>query len=151
MLPVLAAAGAAVLVAAVGGTMTDIGPWYQSLNKPSWQPPDWLFAPAWTTIFALAALSGVTAWRAAPNQAARETMVGLFAFNGVLNILWTALFFRVKRPDWALAEVLLLWCSVLVLILLLRRYSTRAAWPLVPYLAWVTFAAALNAAVVSLN
>lgn len=149
--PVLVAAGAAILVAAVGATMTDIGPWYQGLAKPSWQPPDWLFGPAWTVIFALAALSAVTAWRDAPDQAAREWMVALFAINGVLNIAWSALFFRFRRPDWALIEVLILWLSVLALILVLRRYSRPAALMLVPYLAWVAFAAAVNLAVVRLN
>jgi tryptophan-rich sensory protein len=149
--PVLVAAGAAILVASVGATMTDIGPWYQALAKPSWQPPDWLFGPAWTLIFALAALSAVTAWRDAPDQAAREWMVGLFAVNGVLNIAWSALFFRFRRPDWALVEVVVLWLSVLALILLLRRYSRPAALMLLPYLAWVAFAAILNLAVVRLN
>jgi tryptophan-rich sensory protein len=151
LLPVLVAAGAAILVAAVGATMTDIGPWYRGLAKPSWQPPDWLFGPAWTIIFSLAALSAVTAWRDAPDQASREWMVGLFAVNGVLNILWSALFFRLRRPDWALVEVVFLWLSVLALILLLRRYSRIAAWLLVPYLGWVAFAGVLNLAVVRLN
>jgi tryptophan-rich sensory protein len=149
--PVIVAAGAAILVASVGATMTDIGPWYQALAKPSWQPPDWLFGPAWTLIFALAALSAVTAWRDAPDQAAREWMVGLFAVNGVLNIAWSALFFRFRRPDWAIVEVVFLWLSVLALILVLRRYSRPAALMLLPYLAWVAFAAVLNLAVVRLN
>ena len=151
LLPVLVAAGTAILVASVGATMTDIGPWYQGLAKPSWQPPDWLFGPAWTLIFALAALSAVTAWREAPDQPSREWMVGLFAVNGVLNILWSALFFRLRRPDWALVEVVFLWLSVLALILVLRRYGRSAAVMLVPYLAWVSFAAVLNLAVVRLN
>jgi len=151
LLPIAVAAGSAILVASVGATMTDIGPWYQGLAKPSWQPPDWLFGPAWTLIFALAALSAATAWRDAPDQASREWMVGLFAINGVLNILWSALFFRLRRPDWALVEVAFLWLSVLALILLLRRYSRLAAWLVSPYLAWVTFAAVLNLAVVRLN
>lgn len=151
LLPVIVAAAAAIVVASVGATMTDIGPWYQGLAKPSWQPPDWLFGPAWTLIFALAALSAVTAWRDAPSQAEREWMVGLFAVNGVLNILWSALFFRLRRPDWALVEVVLLWLSVLALMLVLRRYSRPAALMLLPYLAWVAFAAVLNLAVVRLN
>ncbi|QXM25256.1 tryptophan-rich sensory protein [Elioraea tepida] len=151
LVPMLVAAGAAILVAAVGATMTDIGPWYQGLAKPSWQPPDWLFGPAWTVIFSLAALSAVTAWRDAPDQPSREWMVGLFAVNGVLNILWSALFFRLRRPDWALVEVVFLWLSVLLLILVLRRYSRTAALLLLPYLAWVGFAAVLNLAVVRLN
>jgi tryptophan-rich sensory protein len=150
-LPILVAGGCAVLVAAIGGTVTEIGPWYRSLNKPWFQPPDWLFGPAWTVIFALAALSAAQAWRDAPNQAAREWLIGLFALNGFLNILWSLLFFKLRRPDWALFEVVLLWASILLLIVVLGRYSRLGAALLVPYLLWVSFAAYLNLAIVRLN
>lgn len=149
--PILVAGAAAVAVAALGGSMTDIGPWYQSLRFPAWKPPDWLFGPAWTIIFALCALSAATAWRDAREPAQRDWMIGLFALNGFLNVLWSFLFFTAKRPDWALVEVFALWFSILLLIGTLQRYSRPAAWMLVPYLAWVTFAAALNWAIVSLN
>lgn len=150
-LPVLAAGAAATVIAVLGGTMTDIGPWYQGLKKPDWQPPDWIFGPAWTVIFALAALSGATAWRDAPTEASREWVIGLFAVNGLLNILWTALFFRLHRPDWALVEVFFLWLSILAPILVFSRYSRTASLLLVPYLAWVSFAAYLNYTIVKLN
>lgn len=150
-LPVAVAAGTALLVAVVGGTVTDIGPWYLSLRQPSWKPPDWLFGPAWTLIFALAAMSGAIAWRQAPGRAEREWLIGLFALNGFLNILWSLLFFRLQRPDWALAEVVLLWLSVLILIVAVGRYARLASALLVPYLAWVAFAALLNWRVVELN
>ncbi len=149
--PILVALIVAFLVGALGGTITEIGPWYQGLIKPSWQPPDWLFGPAWTLIFALAALSAATAWRDARSREDREWMIGLFALNGFLNILWSLLFFRMQRPDWALIEVFALWASILILILVLRRYSPLAAFLLVPYLAWVTFASALNWRIVELN
>jgi tryptophan-rich sensory protein len=151
LLPVIVAAGAALLVAAVGATMTDLGPWYQNLVRPSWQPPDWAFGPAWTVIFSLMALSAVTGWRDAPDQATREWLVGLFAVNGVLNIVWSGIFFRLRRPDWALIEVVFLWLSILALILFLRRFSGRGALLLVPYLLWVGFAGLLNLAIVRLN
>jgi benzodiazapine receptor len=150
-LPILVAGGCAVLVAAIGGTVTDIGPWYRSLNKPWFQPPDWLFGPAWTVIFALAALAAAQAWRDAPDQAAREWLIGLFALNGFLNILWSLLFFKLRRPDWALFEVVLLWASILLLIVVLGRYSRLGAVLLVPYLIWVSFAAYLNLTIVRLN
>ncbi|WP_088347916.1 MULTISPECIES: TspO/MBR family protein [Rhodomicrobium] len=149
--PIVIALLAALLVATVGGTVTDIGPWYQSLQKPAWQPPDWLFGPAWTLIFALAGLSAATAWRDEPTREDREWLVALFSLNGFLNVLWSLLFFRMRRPDWALIEVGALWLSILVLILVLARYSRPAALLLVPYLAWVTFASALNWRVVQLN
>ena len=149
--PVLLAALAALAVAALGGLMTDIGPWYRDLVKPNWQPPDMLFGPVWTLIYACAAIAGVRAWEAAPGRAAREWMLALFALNGFLNVLWSLLFFRLRRPDWALWEVGLLWLSVLALVVVLGRWSPRARWLLAPYLAWVAFAAVLNLAIVRLN
>ncbi len=149
--PVWVAAGAALLVAVLGGLMTDIGPWYTSLKQPWWKPPDWAFGPVWTLIFGLAAAAGVIGWRRARTRAEAETLLVLFALNGFLNVLWSLLYFRLHRPDWALFEVPLLWLSVLALILMLARYAPRAAWLLVPYLVWVAIAAALNWQTVELN
>ncbi len=149
--PVLVAAAAALGVAGLGALMTDLGPWYLGLRQPAWKPPDWLFGPAWTLIFALAALAGVMAWKRAPDRASREWLLVLFALNGFLNILWSLLFFRLQRPDWALLEVVFLWLSVLLLVGVVSRYAKAAAALLLVYLAWVTFAAALNLAVVRLN
>jgi tryptophan-rich sensory protein len=149
--PVAVAAAWAALVAGLGGLLTDIGPWYRSLAKPSWQPPDWLFGPAWTLIFALAAVAGIRAWRASRNPADRRRIVTLFALNSVLNVAWSALFFARHRPDWALVEVALLWASIVALIVGLRSISSTAAWLLAPYLLWVTFASWLNLTIVRLN
>ena len=149
--PVAVAALAAIAVATLGALMTDLGTWYAGLTKPSWQPPDWMFPPAWTAIFALSAIAGVVAWRNAPDARAREAILVLFALNGFLNILWSALFFRLKRPDWALYEVALFWLSILLLIVVLARWSKVASGLLVPYLVWVGVAALLNYRVVQLN
>jgi translocator protein len=149
--PVAIAAAAALCVAMLGALMTDLGPWYAQLKQPAWKPPDWAFGPIWTTIFALAAAAGVSGWRRAPSRAARELMLALFAANGFLNVLWSLLYFRLHRPDWALFEVPLLWLSVLALIVVLRRYARLAAWLLAPYLVWVATAAALNWQTVQLN
>jgi tryptophan-rich sensory protein len=149
--PVAVAAAVAICIGTLGGTLTDTGLWYQSLLKPSWQPPDWLFGPAWTVIFALATMSAVSAWRATRDRGQREWVVGLFVLNGFLNVLWTTLFFAVKRPDWALIEVPLLWLSVLAGIVVFWRWSRTATYYLVPYLLWVSFAAFLNWTVVRLN
>ena len=149
--PILVAAAAALGVAALGGSATDIGPWYYGLHKPSWQPPDWLFAPAWTLIFGLAALSGVLAWRAATTRAVRQRILLLFAANALLNVGWTELFFHFRRPDWALFEVVPFWLSIVALALFLAPISTGASRAMVPYVLWVAFAAWLNLAVVRLN
>ncbi len=150
-LAVAVAAGSAVMVAILGGLATDLSPWYRSLHRPDFQPPDWLFGPAWTVIFACTAGAGLLAWQANPPMRAWARIVSLFAVNGLLNILWSVLFFRLHRPAWALTEVVPLWLSILGLIVLIAPVSRRAAWLLVPYLLWVAFAATLNLAVVRLN
>ena len=139
------------LVALLGGLATEIGEWYEGLNFPSWRPPNWLFGPAWTLIFLLTATSGVLAWEQAPDDGARVRLLALFAINAVLNIAWSPLFFKLRRPDWALVELVFLWLSVLSLVVAVGAISTSAAALLLPYLAWVSFAGFLNWRMVELN
>ena len=134
-----------------GGLLTTIGRWYHELKKPSWQPPDWLFGPAWTVILGLAAWAFVLSWPAATASGQQTFLIALFAVNGVCHFLWSPLFFTVKRPDWALIEVPLLWLSVLALCVFLRQWSPLASWLIVPYLVWVSFASVLNWKIVQLN
>jgi tryptophan-rich sensory protein len=145
------AGGIGAIILGTGGLLTEIGPWYRSLKKPSWQPPDWLFGPAWTLIFGFAAWGAGLAWKLAPGHEWRAIMVALFLVNGALNIVWSLFFFKWRRPDWALIEVVPLWLSILVLIVYLGGVTTQGALLLVPYLAWVSFAAYLNRTIVRLN
>lgn len=148
----IGAALAAISVAGLGALITELGPWYYGLQKPSWQPPDWLFGPVWTAIFALAAMSGFLALSRSPRHSRTSALIlSLFAINGVLNICWSALFFKLHRPDWALVEVGLLWLSIAALIVVTARESKLASALLVPYLAWVSFASVLNYTIVKLN
>lgn len=149
--PIAVAAAAAFFVAVLGGTITDLGPWYQSLRKPDWQPPDQAFGIIWTAIFALAAAAAVITWRRAPKGAEREWLLGLFALNGFLNVLWSLLFFRLQRPDWALIEVAALWLSIVALMIFTARHARWASVLLIPYLIWVSLASVLNFDVVRLN
>ena len=149
--PVIIAVGVAVFLGGFGGLMTPIGDWYRTLRKPSWQPPDWAFGPAWTIILGLAAWSAVIAWNAAPDAAARTSVVILFAANAVFHSLWSPLFFRARRPDWALIEVVFLWASLVALVVGLWPISSTASLMIVPYLLWVSFASWLNRAIVRLN
>ncbi len=151
MLPIIAAAAWGIVVAFTGGMLTTIGPWYYALKKPSFQPPDWLFGPAWTVIFALAATAAVLAWRNTADDEQRRSIILVYLVNGVLNIGWSLLFFKLQRPDWALFELIALWLSILAMILVVRRSSILGASLLIPYIAWVTFAGVLNWAVASLN
>lgn len=144
---VAAAVAAAVLV--IGGLATRIGPWFHALRKPSWNPPNWLFGPMWTLIAALAVWAAAKAWVAAPDAHAR--ILWLFGVNALAHMAWSPLFFTLQRPDWALLEVPLLWLSVLALIVGLAPLSASAAALLVPYIVWVSVAAALNLAIVRLN
>jgi tryptophan-rich sensory protein len=115
------------------------------------QPPNWLFGPAWTIILSLAAWSAVTAWNAAPDPATRIKVIILFATNAVFHALWSPLFFRARRPDWALVEVVFLWASLVALVGGLWPISHHASMLVWPYLLWVSFAAWLNWAIVRLN
>ena len=148
---ILFAVAWAVILAIGGGVLTKIDDWYYALRKPSWQPPDWLFGPAWTVILGLAAWAFVLSWRAADAESGQVFLIVLYAVNGVLHFAWSPMFFAARRPDWALIEVPFLWASVLALVVFLRDYSEFASWLIVPYLAWVSFAAILNWKIVQLN
>ena len=149
--PIIVAAGIAVFLGVFGGLMTPIGLWYHGLKKPSWQPSDWLFGPAWTIILGLWAWSAVVAWNAAPDAAARTDILTLFGVNAVFHALWSPLFFRARRPDWALVEVVFLWGSLVALVVGLWPIAPLASLLIVPYLLWVSFASFLNLTIVRLN
>jgi tryptophan-rich sensory protein len=149
--PIVIAALAALGVAMIGGTITELGPWYEGLRRPDWTPSPPVFPIVWTAIFTLAAVAGVSAWRAAPNPRTSDTIIGLFALNGFLNILWSLIFFRLQRPDWAFFELILLWLSIAALIVYCWRVSRLASVLLLPYLIWVSAAGTLNWQVVQLN
>ncbi len=154
-LPTAVLAGTAVWVVGLGAAgiwATRLGPWYYALRKPSWKPPDFLFGPVWTTIFLCSGAAFLLAWRSpAATDGARAALVAAWTANAALNVLWSVLFFRRERPDWALREVIVLWCSILAMALVAGRLSATAGWLVVPYLVWVAFAARLNRAIVVLN
>ena len=142
---------AAVIVAVAGGMLTETGAWYQQLKKPAWKPPDWAFGPVWTTILVLAAISAALAWEAAQTPGARAAVLSVLIINSILNIAWSGIFFKMRRPDWALIEVAMLWLSIVALIVVLGGQSATAGWLMVPYLAWVSVATFLNLRIVQLN
>jgi len=140
-----------VVVAAGGALLTDLSPWYFGLRRPRWQPPDWLFGPAWTVILGLASYALYLAWRNAPDVATRIETLAVFIANGVFNLLWSPLFFKLRRPDWALREVPFLWLSIVAMIVVATPLTRYAPLLLAPYLLWVSFAAFLNFTIVRLN
>ena len=137
-----------VAVAGMGGWLTRLDEWYYELDKPPWQPPDWLFGPAWTTIFLCAAVALVVAWRAAPEPGA---ILAVYIVNGLLNMIWSFLFFRLHRPDIALLETIGLWLSIVAIMVVIAPHAGAWTMLLLPYLLWVTFAFVLNAAIVRRN
>jgi translocator protein len=149
--PIIIAAIVTVIVLGVGGATTTVGPWYRGLRKPAWNPPDWIFGPAWTVILSLAAWSGVLGWTHAATVGQQLRVAILFSVNILLHMLWSPLFFNFRRPDWALVEVPFLWLSIAALIIGLAPLSSVAAWLLLPYLLWVSFAAFLNLCIVRMN
>lgn len=142
-----AAAGVGSLVTT---PQTADGAWYDTLNKPFFTPPDWLFGPVWTLLFLSMAVAGWLVWRARGFSGARVAMA-LFFGQLALNVLWSVVFFGLESPGLGLVEILVLWAAILLTILAFGRVSRPAGWLLVPYLAWVSFAALLNAGIWWLN
>jgi tryptophan-rich sensory protein len=149
--PIIIAGVTTLLVLGIGRWWTTIGPWYQNLRKPSWNPPNWVFGPAWTIILGLAAWSGVLGWTNAATRTEQVRVIALFGINIFFHMLWSPLFFNLRRPDWALIEIPFLWLSILALMVDLATLSSWSVWLLVPSIAWVTFAGLLNLNIVRTN
>lgn len=130
-------------------TSSNITTWYATVNKASFNPPNWLFGPAWTILFFLMGWAFYLVWTNSAKNKSRA--YGVFAIQFVLNILWSAIFFGLKLPEWAFLEIILLWLAIIWTILEFHKISKPAAWLLVPYLLWVTFASVLNYYVWILN
>lgn len=117
--------------------------WYASLHKPLWNPPGWLFGPVWALLYTMMAVAAWQIWRRGGWAGQRGPLV-LFLVQLALNAAWTPLFFRLHQPGWALLDMVLLWLAIIVTILAFLRVNRGAAWLLLPYLMWVSFAAVLN-------
>ncbi|MDZ7628347.1 MAG: TspO/MBR family protein [Parvularculaceae bacterium] len=135
--------------AASSGAVFRPGDWYASLRKPKWTPPNWAFPVVWSILFCAIAVSGWLVWETA-GVAAWPALL-LFAAHLLVNAAWSFLFFGLKRLDWAMVEVSLLWMTIVALIAVFAPISMPAALLLSPYLAWVSVAAALNFRLLQLN
>jgi tryptophan-rich sensory protein len=124
--------------------------WYASLRKPPWNPPGWVFGPVWTLLYAMMAVAAWLVWRRG-GLAAQRGPLAWFLVQLALNAAWTPLFFGLHRPDWAFLDIVLLWIAIAATLASFRRVHRGAAWLLVPYLAWVSFAAVLNFTLWRLN
>jgi len=126
------------------------GDWYQGLAKPGWTPPDGVFPPVWTALYALMGIAAWLVWRRT-GLAGGALPLGIFALQLILNVLWSWLFFGLHRPGAAFFEIILLWCAILATAAAFLGHSRAAGALLLPYLAWVGFASLLNFAVWRLN
>lgn len=140
----------ACYVAAATGAFFPPDDWYRSLHRPSFAPPNWLFGPVWTVLYLMMAISAWLVWKKSGFSAARTALTA-FGIQLLLNGMWTALFFGLHSPGLAFAEILALWAAIAATMAMFLRHSRIAALLLAPYLAWVTFAAALNYSFWSLN
>ncbi|WP_435020348.1 TspO/MBR family protein [Tundrisphaera sp. TA3] len=151
----LALAGFVALCFAVAGlggywSSRGLGPWYDGLAKPAWTPPGWLFGPVWTALYLAMAVAAWLVWRRGPSPARQGSLV-LFGVQLALNLAWSGIFFALRSPGPAFVEIAVLWVAIAATIAAFARTSRPAAALLVPYLAWVTFASALNFAIWRLN
>ena len=139
-------------VSAIGGavTATSVGTWYQSLAKPPFNPPDWIFAPVWTVLFFMMAIAGWRVWRRDGLRKTRSALM-LFACQLVLNLAWSILFFGFRSIGAALVEILVLLLAILATTVMFWQRDRVAGMLFVPYAGWVAFAMALNAALWQLN
>lgn len=136
-------------VAALGSIATnpEIHGWYATINKPSWTPPNWLFGPVWTLLYAMMAVAAWLIWR----RIGWSSAITLFIVQLILNLAWSFIFFKFHSPGLAFIEIVLLWMAIAATIWKFSSTSQPATLLLVPYLLWVTFAAALNFSIWRLN
>ena len=139
-------------ISAIGGWVTadSVGTWYRTLQKPDFNPPDWVFAPVWSLLYLMIALAGWRVWRRRGLAGARVAM-GAYAAQLALNLAWSFVFFGGQMIGIALAEIVLLLVAIGVNALLFWRIDRMAGWLLAPYAAWVAFASILNFALWRLN
>ena len=135
--------------ASFGGSFMP-GEWYAALKKPSWNPPGWVFGPVWSALYTMMAVAAWLVWKRGGFAAQRRPLT-IFLVELTLNAVWTPLFFGLHWTGVAFAEIVLLWLAMAATIAAFRPVSRAAAWLLVPYLAWVSFASVLNFALWRLN
>lgn len=140
-------------VGAIAGFFTSkaIPDWYAQLNKPWFNPPNWIFGPVWTTLYILMGISMWLVWKSNTSETVKQPALYFFAVQLVLNFFWSIIFFKQEQIGWALVEIGMLWIFILITIFAFSKIDARASWLLVPYISWVSFAAILNYSIWTLN
>lgn len=132
-------------------TKEGIDNWYRQINTPRWNPPDYVFAPVWTTLYILMGLAFYFIWITPADKLQKKIAVIFYSIQLILNFLWSYMFFSLHEIGWAFAEIGVLWIFILLTIFSFAAISKKTAWLLVPYISWVSFAAILNYTIWTLN
>lgn len=140
----------------VGGTSgfftaTGVESWYQTIARPTWNPPGWIFGPVWTTLYVMMGISLFLVWKEDTSVELKKIGIALFAIQLVLNFFWSFIFFNQHQIGWALVEIVAMWVFILLTIFAFAQVNKAAAWLLVPYISWVSFATILNFTIWQLN
>lgn len=132
-------------------TTSAIDGWYAGIVKPALNPPAWVFGPVWTTLFILMGIAAFLIWKGGLERRKVKIALAIFLGQLVLNTLWSIIFFGLHSPGGALVEIIFLWLAIFITIIIFAKISKLAAWLLVPYILWVSFAMYLNFAIYRLN
>lgn len=141
----------AVGITAALATAPGVRDWYQTLALPSWRPPDQVFGPAWTMLYLLMGIASYLVWREGWNEPLVRWALAAYAVQLALNFAWSFLFFGARSPLAGLIDIALMWVAIAVTMALFFQVRSAAGWLMAPYLAWVTYAAALNFAIWRMN
>lgn len=132
-------------------TINAIPSWYSTLNKPPFSPPNFVFGPVWTILYMLMGLSAFLVWQKGMKKEKVKNALKLFALQLFLNFIWSILFFGLRSPLLGLIDILILWGLILITMIKFHRVSRPAAYLLIPYILWVSFATILNFSILLLN
>ena len=138
-------------IAATPFTTAGIYTWYNRIIKPSFQPPNWVFGPVWTILYALMGIAAYLVWEKGWEKREVKAALGIFGIQLILNFFWSLIFFGNKAFGWAFVEILFLWVFIALTIWKFYKISKTAAYLLIPYILWVSFASVLNGAIWWLN
>lgn len=132
-------------------TIAEIKTWYVHIQKPTWNPPNWLFAPVWSTLYLLMGIALGLVIIQSNNNNNKRMAIAFFAIQFLLNMAWSFIFFKMHHIGLALAEILAMWIMILITIITFSKINKTAAWLLVPYISWVSFASLLTFTIWKLN
>jgi benzodiazapine receptor len=132
-------------------TVQSIPTWYATLVKPELSPPNWIFGPAWTTLYILMGIAAFLVWKKEIKNKAVKTALIVFAGQLLLNTIWSIIFFGMQNPFWAFIDIIALWIAIVINIIFFYKVSRPAALLLLPYILWISFASYLNYSIWMLN